>query len=52
MRSFDDETRQKIWAEVEAALGVARALGGDFTFDLHKGCPSVYNDPSVSAMIR
>ena len=48
MRSFDDETRQKLWAELEAAVGVARALGGDYHLDLRKGCPSVYNAPEVS----
>lgn len=52
MRSFDDPTRQRLWKELEAAIGVARALGGDYTLDLRKGCPSVYNAPEVSAVIR
>ncbi len=52
MRSFDDETRQNLWKELEAALGVARALGGDFQLDLRKGCPSVYNAPEVTAVMR
>jgi amidohydrolase len=52
IRTFDEETRQQCWAELERALGVARAFGGDYTYDLRKGCPSVYNAPEVSAVIR
>ena len=52
MRSFDDETRQQLWKELEAAAGVARALGGDFKLELRKGCPSVYNAPEVTRVMR
>jgi amidohydrolase len=52
IRSYDDATRQQLWKEVETALGVARAYGGDYEFSLHKGCPSVYNDPAVASVIR
>ena len=52
LRSYDDVTREQLWREVENALGVARALGGDFTLRIQKGCPSVYNDPAVSGLIR
>lgn len=52
LRSADDATRELLWVEVEKALSVARALGGDYTLEISKGCPSVYNDPEVSAVIR
>lgn len=52
IRSNDDETRQRLWAEVEAAAAVARGFGADYTFRLVKGCPSVHNDPGVANMIR
>ncbi len=52
IRTLDDATREQMWREVESALGVARALGGDFSLRLQKGCPSVYNDPAVSGLIR
>lgn len=52
LRSADDATRELLWVEVEKALSVARALGGDYTLYISKGCPSVYNDPAVSAVIR
>ncbi len=52
LRSFDDPTREQLWAEVESALGVAKALGGDFKLRIQKGCPAVYNDPAVAELIR
>ena len=52
MRSYDDATRQQLWTEIEQAVAVARAFGGDYALELKKGCPSVYNAPEVSAVIR
>ena len=52
MRSFDDETREKLKVELTQALGVARALGGDFTVTFNIGYPATYNDPDVAGTIR
>lgn len=52
LRSYDDETREALWRELEMALGVARALGGDFKLDIQKGCPSIINNESVVNTIR
>ncbi len=52
IRSFDEETREQLWAELERALGVARALGGDYQFQLTKGYPAMYNDPAVAQLIH
>lgn len=52
IRSYDDETREQLWAELEKALGVARALGGDFKLKIKKSYPSQYNDPEVAELIR
>ncbi|MBE2183125.1 MAG: amidohydrolase [Anaerolineae bacterium] len=52
LRSYDDQTREKLIIEVERALGVAKALGGDFKLEIVKGCPSTYNDPKVTELIR
>jgi amidohydrolase len=52
IRSYDDETRQQLREELEKALGVARALGGDCQITIEEGFPSTYNDPEVSAIIR
>jgi amidohydrolase len=51
-RSFDDETREQLHRDLEAAFGVARALGGDYELKITRGCPSIYNDPEVVALIR
>lgn len=52
IRSYDDETRQQLWAELERAFSVARALGGDYKLEILKGYPSQYNDPEVATLIR
>jgi amidohydrolase len=52
IRSYDDETRQQLWEELEKALGVARALGGDGQITIREGFPSTHNDPEISALIR
>jgi amidohydrolase len=52
IRSSDEATRQRLWAEVEAAVAVARAFGAEYEFRLVKGCPAVYNDPGVVDLIR
>lgn len=44
IRSFDDETRVRLLSELEAALGVARALGGDYRLEVRPGYPSTIND--------
>ncbi|MBN8620054.1 MAG: amidohydrolase [Anaerolineae bacterium] len=52
IRSYDDETREQLWKELEAAFGVARALGGDYQLKIFKSYPSQYNDPEVAELIR
>src|SRR5262249_48475491 len=48
IRSYDDETRHKLWDELEKAFGVARALGGDYKLEIFKSYPSQVNDPAVA----
>ncbi|GAB4552136.1 MAG: M20 family metallopeptidase [Anaerolineae bacterium] len=52
IRSYDDGIRQKLWAELERAFGVARALGGDYRLKIVKGYPAGYNAPKVAGVIR
>jgi len=52
IRSYDHETRQQLWQELEKALAVARALGGDYQLTIEEGFPSAYNDPQVAETIR
>jgi amidohydrolase len=52
IRSYDDETREQLWAELEKALAVARAFGGDYRLTIIKGYPSQINDADVAELIR
>lgn len=52
IRTFDEETRAQMREELEAALGVARALGGDFDLRFRTGYPSLHNDEAVTETIR
>lgn len=52
IRSYDGGIREKLWAELERAFGVARALGGDYRLKIVKGYPAGYNAPKVAGLIR
>lgn len=52
IRTFDDETRTLAKAELEKMLGIARAMGGDYTLRIKTGYPSTYNDPEVAELIK
>jgi len=52
IRSMDEEVRSQLWAELESALGVARALGGDFHLEIEKGYPVGFNHPEAVALLR
>jgi amidohydrolase len=52
IRTFESETRDALFAEMERACGVARALGGDFDLSITPGYNPVVNDPGVTALVR
>jgi amidohydrolase len=52
IRAFDERTREQLWEELEKALAVSRAFGGDYTYKLMKGYPALYNDPGIAGVIR
>ncbi len=52
IRSYDDETREQLWKELEQALAVARAFGGDYKLEIIKSYPSQHNDAEVAQLIR
>ncbi len=52
IRTFEPETREALFAEVERACGVARALGGDFELTITPGYLPVINDPAMTALVR
>ena len=52
IRTFEPETRQALFAEMERACGVARALGGDYDLTIYPGYNPVVNDPRMTALVR
>jgi amidohydrolase len=52
IRSFRPEIREALFAEMERACGVARALGGDFDLTIYPGYNPVVNDPALTALVR
>lgn len=52
LRSANEVIRQQLIAEVEKALSVARALGGNYDMTLIPGCPALYNDATVTEWLR
>jgi len=52
IRSVDEKVRRELFGELERALGVARALGGDFELRIEEGYPATLNDQQVASLIR
>jgi amidohydrolase len=52
IRTFERETRETLFAEMERACGVARALGGDFELTIFPGYIPIVNEPSLTALVR
>jgi amidohydrolase len=52
LRTFEPETRDALFAELERACGVARALGGDYELTIIPGYIPVVNDPAMTALVR
>ncbi len=52
LRSFADDVREQLIHEVEIALAVTRALGGDYRLAIERGYPSTHNDPTVVGWLR
>ncbi|MBK8021988.1 MAG: amidohydrolase [Chloroflexi bacterium] len=52
IRSLSDDIRAQLHAELEKALGVVRALDGDYTLTIQQGYPPLHNDPHIANAIR
>ncbi len=52
IRTFEPEVRQALFAEMDRACGVARALGGNFELTILPGYIPVVNDPAMTALVR
>jgi amidohydrolase len=52
LRSFADEVREQLSREVERAMNLTRAFGGDYKLEIERGYPATYNDPTVVGWLR
>jgi amidohydrolase len=52
LRSYDDETRESLILELEKALSVASALGGDYKLTLKRQAISTRNNPEIVSVLR
>lgn len=52
LRSFDPNVREQLLAEVERALAVSRAFGGDYRLEVERGYPAGHNHSTVTEWLR
>lgn len=52
IRSYHEDVRQQLWAEVERALRLSETLGGGYELDLQKGYPAMFNDAKVNGWMK
>jgi len=52
IRFLSKEVQKEIHAEIERALGVAKALGGDFELEILEGYPPMHNHQNTVELIR
>jgi len=52
IRYYDPATRRALREALERALGVARALGGEYELTVREPYPATYNDPALSDLVR
>jgi amidohydrolase len=48
IRTFDEAVRSQIAEELEKAFAIARAMGGDYRFEIDRGYIAGYNDERVT----
>jgi amidohydrolase len=51
IRFLSKKVQKEIHAEIERALGVAKALGGDYELDIIEGYPPMHNHPETVKLI-
>jgi amidohydrolase len=52
LRSFADDVREQLIQEVEHAMRITHAFGGDYQLQIERGYPATYNDPVVVGWLR
>jgi amidohydrolase len=52
VRTFEPETRRKVFDEIEQVCGITRTLGGDFELSVVPGYDPVVNGAGMTALVR
>ncbi len=52
LRSFDAAVRQQLVQDVERAMAVVRAFGGDYALRIERGYPPLVNHPAAAGWLR
>lgn len=52
LRSFDSGVREQLVQDVERAMAVVRAFGGDYDLRIERGYPPLVNDPAAAGWLR
>lgn len=52
IRSYDQETRDKLWKEIEHAFKLTEHFGGSYELHFTKGYPALHNAPNVNQWMR
>ena len=52
IRSYHDDVREQLWAEVENAFKLSEQMGGSYEFELAKGYPAMFNNEQVNEWMR
>lgn len=52
IRSYHDDIREQLWAELETAFKLTELMGGGYELKVHKGYPALYNNPQVNDWMR
>ncbi|MCB8977717.1 MAG: amidohydrolase [Ardenticatenaceae bacterium] len=52
IRSYHDDVREQLWAEVENAFKLSEMMGGSYEFQLAKGYPAMFNNEQVNGWLR
>ncbi len=52
VRSVGDDVREQLLVEIEQALSIAKALGGDYEIKIERGYPALYNNETVTEWVH
>jgi amidohydrolase len=52
MRSYKPEVREFLISELEKAISIVELLGGSYKFNVTRGEPALYNDPTVNQFLK